>query len=325
MDSPEFMRERPAMDPLTQVIGLLRPNALLWKQLVASGAWSVRFPANDHVVFCLIGSGSCVCQLADGQRRVLHEGDFLLLAAPSVWSLGSGDDVVPVDLESAHVDLSRPATLLAGGDDEPLTEIFGGRFTFGDENVALLNGLLPPIVEVKGCQSEAARLRALLDLIGNEAWSDRPGKTLVLERLLEVLLIEVIRQSAAHRPEQHQGLLAGLGDPQTASVLRAMHADYQRNWNVAELASVACMSRSAFAERFNRVVGMPPIDYLLQWRMAMAKAALRTGRGRLAEVAGRCGYQSVSAFSAAFRRTVGHPPSYYFAERGTEHWRQPSH
>ena len=312
------------MDPLTQVIGLLRPNTLLWKQLAASGAWGVRFPANDDVVFCIIGSGSCVCQLAGEQRRVLREGDFLLLAAPPVWGLGSGDDVVPVDLETAHVDLSRPATLLFGGDDAPRTEIFGGRFTFGDENVSLLNGLLPPAIEVRGGHSEAARLRSILDLIGSEAWSDRPGRTLVLERLLEVMLIEVMRQTAVHRPEQHRGLLAGLGDPQTASVLRAMHADYQRNWNVAELASVACMSRSAFAERFNRVVGTPPIDYLLQWRMAMAKAALRTGRGRLAEVAGRCGYQSVSAFSAAFRRTVGHPPSHYFAERGTEHRRQPS-
>jgi len=90
-----------------------------------------------------------------------------------------------------------------------------------------------------------------------------------------------------------------------------MHVDVGKPWTVAELAALSAMSRSSFAERFNRVLGMAPIDYLLRWRMALAKDRLRHGGESLAEIATACGYQSASAFSVAFTRTVGRPPSTY--------------
>jgi AraC-like DNA-binding protein len=104
-----------------------------------------------------------------------------------------------------------------------------------------------------------------------------------------------------------------LADPRTAAALRALHADIRHGWTVDRLAATAGMSRSAFAARFSRIVGLPPIDYLLHWRMAVAKDALRRGH-RLTAVALDCGYQSVSAFSVAFSRTVGRSPSRYAAE-----------
>jgi AraC-like DNA-binding protein len=308
------MRDRPKLDPLAQTIALLRPRALLWKQLEASGDWAIRFPANDGVVFSLVTEGTCIFQVADRAPRILYPGDFLLLASPPDWTLGATATAVPVDYQTPDPD--RPAVLAAPGEGGP-ARVLGGRFGFDAANAALLDGLLPPLVEIGPADSGAPRLRGLLDLIGDEALSDRPGRSLVLDRLLEILLVEAIRQGATDLVDR-QGLLAGLSDPQMGAALRALHAEPQRSWTVADLAALAGMSRSVFAERFARRVGLAPIDYLMRWRMTLAKDALRSGDGRLAEVAAACGYQSVSAFSAAFSRTVGCSPSQYARGQGAE-------
>jgi AraC-like DNA-binding protein len=171
--------------------------------------------------------------------------------------------------------------------------------------------LLPDVVEIRSSNTDASRLHGMLDLIGDEASTDRPGRILVLDRLLEVLLIEAIRSGTTAYGEDRRGLLAGLADPQVSVALRALHADIRQGWTIARLAAIAGMSRSVFAERFCRTVDRPPIDYLLRWRMAVAKDALRAGDRRLTEIAFACGYESVSAFSTAFTRTVGCPPSRY--------------
>ena len=132
------------------------------------------------------------------------------------------------------------------------------------------------------------------------------------------MLVEAIRRGSGHSGEARRRLLAGLADRQVAAALRALHADITRQWTVQQLADVAGSSRSAFAERFNRIVGMPPIDYLTHWRMALAKDALRSGAGRLSELAFACGYQSASAFSTTFSRVVGCSPARDAAERGAQ-------
>jgi AraC-like DNA-binding protein len=305
------------MDPLTQTITLLRPQGLLWKQAKARGDWAVRYPANKGAVFCLVASGACVFQMPGRPASSLQAGDFVLLTAPAQWTLASSEAVSPVDFTSgAHSRSGAMTRKLGSGRASPVTKLVGGHFWFDDVNTPLLEGLLPAVVEIRSDNPEAARLRAVLDLLGSEAGSERPGRSLVLDRLLEILLIETIRSGTL--PEEHHGLLAGLADRQVGAALRALHADIRRGWTVAQLAALAGISRSVFAERFTRLVGLPPIDYLLRWRMAVAKDALRGGKRRLAEIAFECGYESVSAFSTAFARTVGCPPSRYAASRAVE-------
>jgi AraC-like DNA-binding protein len=132
---------------------------------------------------------------------------------------------------------------------------------------------------------------------------------LILERLVEVLLVEALRIRPAEAATREKGLLAGLADPDLARALRRMHADVAHRWTVAELGRVAGMSRAVFAERFTRTVGMPPMEYLLEWRIAIAKDVLLREHTPLAEVAEMIGYQSASAFSVAFSRHAGCSPS----------------
>jgi AraC-like DNA-binding protein len=302
----------PSVDPLTQTVSLLRPRALFWKQLEAAGDWALQFPANNGVVFCLVAAGDCVFQAEGHAPRALGEGDFVLMASPPDWTIGA---TAQSDVLTHHRGPGRRTlkTRLDDGSGGPRASIVGGHFMFDAANAALREGLLPRLVAIRAQDAGASRLRAVLDLIGDEANAERPGRSLVLERLLEVMLIEAIRHGATLADHERRGLLAGLADPQIAIALRALHADIARRWSVAELAKIAGVSRSVFSERFSRVVGAPPFDYLLQWRMARAKDLLRHGSGTLAQIATTCGYQSVSAFSTAFTRCVGQPPSVFAA------------
>ena len=302
------------MDPLSQIVALLRPSALLWKQSEAFGRWAVRFPANRSVVFCLVAEGGCVFQAAGRPSETLRAGDFLLMHAPSVWTLGDRVDTAAIDFRPAENGVDAQVQRVGDRADGPVTRLFGGRFVFDKANALLLDGLLPPVVRISPGEDGASRLRSLLGLIGEEALAHRPGRALTLERLLELLFIEAIRHEAAAADVERQGLIAGLSDPRIAAALRAVHGDVRRGWTVADLARIAALSRSSFSDRFSRTVGIAPIDYLLRWRMALAKDRLRHGGERLAEIAQSCGYQSVSAFSVAFTRTVGCPPSAFRTE-----------
>jgi len=154
-------------------------------------------------------------------------------------------------------------------------------------------------------------LGALLAALGDEAVEDRPGRSLVLDHLLAVMLVEALRYRPAGIGEAGRGLLAGLADPKIGRALRMMHADTKQPWTLAALAREVGMSRSAFASRFAQIVGVPPIEYLANWRMTLAKGALAASQVAMTEIAEMAGYQSVSAFSTAFKRETGLSPTLY--------------
>ena len=149
----------------------------------------------------------------------------------------------------------------------------------------------------------------LVELLSEEARGDRPGRDVVLARLLEVLLIEAFRATA--EPTAAPGLLRGLADERLAAALRRMHAEPTRPWTVGELAREAALSRSTFFDRFRREVGVSPMEYLSGWRMAIAKDLLRGAGVSVSEIAQRVGYSSSSTFSVAFARQVGASPTTY--------------
>jgi len=126
------------------------------------------------------------------------------------------------------------------------------------------------------------------------------------------LLIEALRSTAGTNASP--GLVRGLADDRLAAAIRCLHDRPTHAWTVAELAKEAALSRTTFFERFSRAVGVTPMEYLLAWRMALAKDLLRRNEGRVAEIAERVGYGSASTFSVAFTRHVGRPPAQYARE-----------
>jgi transcriptional regulator GlxA family with amidase domain len=152
-------------------------------------------------------------------------------------------------------------------------------------------------------------LSLLVQMVGEESAGQQPGSEYMLSRLAELLLVEAMRSTATGNAPA--GLLRGLGDARLASALTAMHARIDHAWTIEQLAKIAALSRSGFFERFTRLVGAAPMDYLLGWRMVVAKQLLGAGELAVSAIAERVGYGSSSAFSVAFSRHVGMAPSEY--------------
>ena len=296
------------MDPLSQIIGLLKPQAVFWRVVEAHSAWTIGFRPTNIVVFGQIIEGACRVEREDSISFDLEAGDFMLMAAPPNWTMTAFGGGIAVDFGAVVED---PGLLLSPAHTTQVTRFMAGNFAFSSANRDLVSNLMLPIVQVRGNEIAAARLGALLTTFGDEAVADRPGRSLVLDRLLELILIEALRYRPADIGDGRSSLLAGLADPKIGSALRIMHLDPKRSWTLAALAREVGMSRSAFASRFAETVGIPPIEYLSNWRMTLAKSALASSEVPMTDVAEMAGYQSVSAFSTAFKRETGLSPTLY--------------
>ena len=297
------------MDPFLDLIRLLRPQATLWARIDGTGRWGVSFRRRNDLLFCRVEQGECLLTRPGLPTLSLQPDDFVLIRTSTAFNLTSDPSVEPVDSETLVALTGSVGLKLGDGTVAPVA-LRGGRFVFDTANEQLLIGLLPQVVHVTARDSSSPQLRNLLKM--NEAESLRPGPAseFVIVRLMELILVEILR-SQRQPPQASHGLLAGLADPVTARALSAMHHNVAHNWTVASLARLSGVSRSTFAARFRAVVGVGPIDYLLQWRMALAKDDLRRGTRTIAEIAFAIGFQSASAFSTAFTRAVGTPPSQF--------------
>ncbi|HWJ75577.1 MAG TPA: AraC family transcriptional regulator [Kaistia sp.] len=290
-------------DPLTQIVGLLQPGAPFSKCVTGSGPWRVRRTQSPNPYYVAVLKGSL--RYADNKSGevIVNAGDFILIPFAQdfiMWSgMPSGDGDIVID----------PVVLPGGGYrvgsiDGPIDmRALVGYCIFNSDDAALLSSLLPGLVVVRG----EYRLATLMQLLGDEAVGIKPGRDVVLQHLLEVLLIEALRSTGGLGASP--GLLRGLADDRLAVAIRAMHARPERTWTVAELAREAALSRSAFYERFQSAVGMAPMEYLKSWRLALAKDLLRKREASIGEIARRIGYRSASAFSVAFTRDVGVSPA----------------
>jgi len=297
-----------ATDPLDFIVALLQSRAVRSKIVAGGGQWSIRKPQYTDPSFCVMLDGTCWFHPQGGDATELREGDFLLLPETPRFVLASDPALPPMDVP---IDAEGDA---AYGDSAPTMRMLGGYFQFDRANAELVARLLPPAILIRRGQPGAARLGRIVELIAEEAGEHNRCRDLILERLVEVLLIEAWRFETEHASAE-KGLLGGLADPALSGVLRALHADLAGPWTVEKLARTAGMSRAVFAERFARTVGIPPMQYLTEWRVARAKELLLDERPALSAVAGKVGYSSASAFSAAFTRVVGCSPA-AFAKPG---------
>ncbi|KAA5606404.1 AraC family transcriptional regulator [Roseospira marina] len=300
------------MDPLSDVIALLRPNTAISKPISGRGAWAVRYAAYDAPGFTIILKGACWIQFEGERPMRLETGAFLLLPSTPAFTLSSHPGMVgtptdPMDVPVRHGDQEDEADFTA----------LGGTFRIEAANAPLLLALLPSMIHVPPSEGRSARLVRLIDLIADECRGDEPGKDIVLQHMLEVLLIEALRSQETVMDQSCAGLLHGMRDAALARVLSAMHADVRADWTVASLARIAGQSRSAFAARFGAVLGCGPIEYLARWRMALAKDALLRGTKTLDRIADDIGYDSASAFSTAFRKRLGCPPGQFARMNGS--------
>lgn len=292
-------------DPLAEVVSLLRPRAVYSKVICGAGSWAVRYSAFGEPSFCTMLEGECTLAV-DGQAPItLVAGDFVLMPFTPGFTMSGLAPAEPVFVDPRLAPAPTDEIRHGRPDGPPDVRMLGGYFAFDSPDASLLASLLPTLLHVR----DVGRLSVLVQLVREESIEAKSGRDLVLERLVELLLIEALRSTPGEGAPP--GLLRGLADPRLSVVLRHLHGDPAQPWTVAELAKKAALSRSAFFERFLRAVGLPPMEYLLAWRMAVAKDLLARNDFGIAEVAERVGYGSASTFSTAFSRHVGQSPGRY--------------
>ncbi|MBL8642641.1 MAG: AraC family transcriptional regulator [Rhodospirillaceae bacterium] len=303
------------MDPLSDIIRLLRPHAGFSKPISGRGRWGVRYEPYEWPSFCIVLTGQCWLTMKGDKPRRLARGDFLLLFATPAFELVSEPGVKCLPGFPSETGVRHGAR-----DGAPDFEMLGGTFKIEQVNAAVL-GLLEERIHIRAAENDTSRLAQIITLIMEEHAADRPGRDMILERFLEVLLVEALRWRGGedNAPEEPApGLLSGMRDDAIAQALRAMHSDVRQGWTVANLANHVGMSRSAFAARFAATVGCAPMEYLSRWRMSLAQDALSRGKIPLDRVAANIGYESASAFSTAFRKRIGCAPGAFArAQRAT--------
>ncbi|MBT2767818.1 AraC family transcriptional regulator [Stenotrophomonas sp. ISL-67] len=296
-------------DPLSEIVSLLQPTARFSKLVEGAGDWRIRREGQGDPFYAAVLEGQCQLSIDGRPPLTLRAGDFVLI--PAMQMLENTSAGAPADTQPSLPARIGEDHFRIGSPDGPMNlRAQLGHCSFASPDAALLVSLLPRVVHVRG----EARLAALVQMVGEEARARRPAREVVLERLLEVLLIEALRSRPS--PAEGAGLVRGLADERLAAALRALHARPAHTWSVATLAAEAALSRSAFSARFTKVVGIAPMEYLLTWRMALAKRLLRDRELALQQVAERVGYASAVTFGVAFARHAGVSPARY--ARGDE-------
>jgi AraC-like DNA-binding protein len=300
------------MDPLSSLVALVRPQTIVSKVVSGSGHWGARYPHSGIPGFGVVLRGKCHFQ-ADGCEPVeLIEGDFTLLPTGAGFVIASDPDVEPDHMETCPASAVLAEAHYGPNTGKPDFQLLGGYFCLGAPNSEMLTQMLPAQIHVKCAENATRRIAGTVASLRDEALDQRPGRDLIIQRLIDVMLIEALRyRSERSKASVRPGLLNGLADDRLGRALTSLHADVARPWTVASLAEEARLSRTAFSERFTRLVGMPPMTYLTKWRMAVAKDILQRERSPQDAVAATVGYQSASAFSTAFRREVGQAPGEY--------------
>ncbi|WP_307133577.1 AraC family transcriptional regulator [Streptomyces aurantiacus] len=296
-------------DPITDAIGLLRPRTVIDPGLHAAGPWALRFDQSSHVRLGVVARGTCRLTLDGHEPVLLEEGDFYLLGMPPSYVLGSTLTAPPRPAKPVW-DSARGGVVRIGPEAEEDTYLCGGHFSFEDTNAPVLTQVLPLLVLVRAADPRGRLLAHLSELLLSETRTAAAGGSLVLNHLAQVLFVHMLR-AHAEQADRPTGWLGALNDDGIGAALRAMHTDAAHPWTLKELAGVSHMSRSAFASSFKSRVGTTPLDYLIQWRMSLARDALSRGTRTISELAFETGYKSESAFSTAFRRVIGSSPKQF--------------
>ena len=273
--------------------------------------WFLDTSGTGHVNVHVVCHGDCWFrlpgvdapqQLYEGDVVVLpHDASHLLVSAPE---LPAQYGMISLPHEAAH-DREAPGTAL-----------FCGYLIVDKNTYGHVFAMLPDYLIIRSHQgTQATQLRALIDLLFSETQAGHLGATAILDRLADALMFYVIRHSIAQSTSS-VGLLVALADKQIRSALTAMCDDPAQPWTLDALAEKAFMSRSSFAQRFTALVGKTPMEFLIEWRMQLARRWLERDRLSVAEVAVRCGYQSETAFSKAFKRIAGIGPGEFRRARG---------
>ncbi|MEO7715708.1 MAG: AraC family transcriptional regulator [Capsulimonas sp.] len=297
------------VDPFSDILKLTNAQTVVSGGFTAGGLWAMRFPPPDKMKFFALVKGSCWLSIDGNEAPVrIEAGDMFLVSAQRSFVLAADLTLEPLD--AVTVFAGKKSRIAQVGDGDDCVQI-GCHVRLDPASRRLLADVLPPLIHVRASSPQAAVLQWLLDQLVLEQAEELPGANVASAQLAQLMFVQLLRAYLADSESLPLGWLKALSDPEIAPVLRLMHGDPGKAWGLEELARAAAMSRTTFAVRFKSVAGVPPLTYLLNWRMRLAEHALREEDTTISDLGMSLGYTSESAFSNAFKRVMGSAPKRY--------------
>ena len=300
------------MDILSDSLNALKFTGSIYSKAEFSAPWGLRFDGlNGHSGFMFVVRGTCYVEF-DGldHQLTLTGGDFIMAPKAPGYVFKSGDDADLTHISDFSAQTDEDGVIRAGGGGAKTTVIMGC-ITFDTMAKNPLLDSLPDFIYVKSEQLESEPwLEMTLRLIVSEITGNKPGSSIAISRLTDLLFIHSLRFAIGQTKDCPRtiGFLKAISDPQIGAALSLIHEQPQAPWTVSTLADAANLSRSSFAAKFLALTGKTPLEYVTAWRMNKAQQLLKAGGQNLASIAQDVGYQSEAAFSKAFRRETGVAP-----------------
>ncbi len=297
------------MDPLSEVLALLKPQSLSSGGFMVPGDMAIHFPKHQGIKCYAMLAGQCWLVVEGVPDPVLLDaGDCFLLPRGMPFQLTTDLSLEPVHYTLAWGRLSKTNDVQAV--PEGARYIAGGFFGFTGSHAEMLLHSLPPIIHIRR-ESDKAAMRWALERMREELRDPQPGSSLIAQQLAYTMLIQALRLHLADGASARHSWLSALSDKHMSIAIASMHDAPGHPWTLQSLAECVGMSRSVFALRFREIVGATPMEYLARWRMLLAADRLKNSSEGLSAIARSLGYESESAFGKAFRRVMGCSPRQY--------------
>ena len=301
------------MDALSVLLQNVHLFETKYYRLNVTGNWSYSLTRQDTILFYLVMSGGFCIDVGNGPRET-RAGDMIMI--PSAHQHVSyalnyhSDEAQPLD---ELLTSCKDHTLDLKGDGDSEASLILIECKYDKAMIRPLLSVLPPILPEVNDEDDG-RFEVIdveIRLLTLEAEHERMGKIAVINHWASIMMIECLRVYIESLPEATENWLKAMKDPFLTKALVAMHEMPNENWTINKLAEVAGMSRSSFAQRFKEVVGIPPLTYLMDYRLRLAARYLRLQQNSIGRISGLVGYASDSTFSQAFKRVYGISPKAY--------------
>jgi AraC-like DNA-binding protein len=305
------------MDALTEVLHSLRVRSTVYCPIEIGAPWGLHIAEEVGAPFFILTKGSAYLVIEELKiRRWLQAGDFIIITKRCACQVSDTPESSVMDLQEwLRRNPPRPDGTFKVAGKGPITNFIGGTFFVENHESHPLLKVLPPFLHFSGQANQTGNAGSIVGWLENtlnfiiaEAAARKPGAGTILTRLSDVLFIQAVRTYASSVCEGQANWFAAAADPQLGTALTQLHRAPESPWTVEQLAALAGMSRAAFASRFTKLVGEPPLRYLARWRMHKATELIQENRLSTAEIAFQVGYESEAAFSKAFKKWNGQGP-----------------
>lgn len=274
--------------------------------------WAYALDLGEHTVLHAVLTGTADVEIGD-ETLTLGAGDLLIIPRGlphRIREVGAPHDVPVHDM--GHALKAGTDMPFAVGEGEFGSFLLSACCRIDVELGQPLISALPDAIPIRGLQASPPEwLRIGIEFLIQERRALRPGHQSILNRLADIWFVECLRSYVENLPEGNESWLRALKDPALATVLSAIHREPGHGWTVPALAELACLSRSAFADRFQRIMGKPPLTYVGEHRMRLAAWQLKHSDQPVCRIAEAVGYSSETAFGQTFKRSFGMPPGRY--------------